>query len=135
MTRTTLALDLPEWLWAPVGCPIPDVRAYTHAFTGLRVAESVRPERVGGRLWHHVRCAYPGGRALPTLADLHLAHEMFIGRERQALYVLPAIETRSSRQSSNPAVLHLWCCLAEDAIGTPAAFRALHAERGKGHWA
>jgi hypothetical protein len=55
-----------------------------------------------GQWWLHVSIAHPD--KLPAYLDLALAHDVFIGRSRQALQVFPAHE---EHVNIHPRALHL----------------------------
>ena len=59
--------------------------------------------------WLHVSCAYAD--RLPTWKDLGEVKDLFIGKDKLALQVLPK---ESDYININPYVLHLWHCLDGD---------------------
>ncbi len=69
---------------------------------GLRVLLSVDTIE-GGRRWLHVSCSRPG--QLPTWEDLRLVKDIFIGRNHEAVQVLPKDEDYVNLM---PFCLHLW---------------------------
>ena len=74
---------------------------------GLCVIASVSRE-ADGRRWIHVSVSWRGGR-MPTWQNLRDAKDLFIGRERIAVQVLP--RQRDYYDLKGMDVLHLWSCL------------------------
>jgi hypothetical protein len=77
---------------------------YRSAF-GLAVIVSVAEEDDGHR-WLHVSCSR--AERLPTWRELREVKELFVGRDRLALQVLPP---EDEYVNVHPNVLHLWCRL------------------------
>jgi len=63
--------------------------------------------------WLHVSCAHP--HKLPSWETIKMVKDIFIGRKRQAIQVLPAEEKYIN---INPNCLHLFSCL-DDADPVP----------------
>lgn len=59
-----------------------------------------------GRKWLHVSCAHP--TRLPSWKELMEVKEIFIGRDRAAIQVIPP---KAKHINIHPNCLHLWCCL------------------------
>lgn len=72
---------------------------------GLRVIASMCRES-DGRRWVHVSASRE--RRLPSWRDLRDVKNLFLGRERLAIQVLP---NESDYYNLHPFCLHLWCCL------------------------
>jgi hypothetical protein len=85
-----------------------DGAKYLRVMGGLSVITSGKTERDGKRWWH-VSCAYPD--RLPRWSDLREVKDLFIGKEKKAVQVLPA---ESEYVNIHPYCLHLWHCLDED---------------------
>lgn len=83
----------------------------------LSVVASVARE-LDGKLWLHVSCATP--HRLPSWAELREVKDIFVGRDRTALQVLPRAEKHINVHNY---CLHLWCCLDGDV--TPDFTRGL----------
>lgn len=62
-----------------------------------------------GKRWLHVSVAH--AERLPSWADLRFVKDVWIGRDRVALQVLPR---HAEHVSIHPFCLHLWCCLDGD---------------------
>jgi hypothetical protein len=86
-----------------------DGAAFIHC-TGLSVIASVGAEYDGKR-WLHVSCAYHN--RLPSWDDLRMVKDVFIGKHRKAIQVIPSAEEHIN---INPNCLHLWCCLDVDQL-------------------
>lgn len=74
---------------------------------GLRVIHSIA--RQGGKVWLHVSVSRRD-RCLPTWDQLRLVKDLFVGKDRTALQVLPP----EADYVNKAEVLHLWCCLDGD---------------------
>lgn len=61
------------------------------------------------KLWLHLSISH--AKRLPTWHDLREAKDIFIGKDRVALQILPREAEYVNR---HPNVLHLWCCLDGD---------------------
>ena len=82
-----------------------------HGVRGLRVILTAM--RYGdGRAWLHLSMSRRDGH-LPSWRDLREAKDLFIGRDRKAIQVLPSA---NEYVNINPGVLHLWCCLDGDPL-------------------
>ena len=77
---------------------------------GLRVIASVCRERDGKR-WIHVSVSRE--RRLPDWDDLRLVKDVFIGKDRLALQILPR---EADYYNVHPFCLHLWSCLDGDPV-------------------
>jgi len=66
-----------------------------------------------GKKWLHVSCAHP--EKLPSWETLKTVKDIFVGRNRQAIQILPS-EKRYI--NINEYCLHLFCCL-DDADPVP----------------
>lgn len=76
----------------------------------LHVIVSVATE-LDGLHWLHVSVSHP--IRLPKWSELREVKDLFIGRERKAMQVLPP---SSQYVNLHPRVLHLWCCLDGDPL-------------------
>jgi len=74
----------------------------------LTVIMSAAVEQDGKR-WLHVSCSRP--TRLPSWDDLRRVKDLFVGRERTALQVVPPA---SRHINIHPNCLHLWACLDGD---------------------
>lgn len=88
---------------------VPFVR-YKHIAMPLMVVCSAQVE-YDGRRWMHVSCSRPN--RLPSWEELRLVKDTFIGRDRNALQILPRQE---EYVNIHPYVLHLWHCLDGDGL-------------------
>jgi len=52
-------------------------------------------------------------KKIPTWEDLREVKDLFIGRQRKAIFVLPP---EDQYVNLHPGVLHLYCCLGKDPI-------------------
>jgi hypothetical protein len=77
---------------------------------GVRVIVSGIVEADGKRWWH-VSLSRPN--RLPTWADVKTVKNLFVGRDRLAIQVLPR---QQDYVNYHPHVLHLWCCLDGDPV-------------------
>ncbi len=77
----------------------------------LRVLISVEQEGNGLRRWLHVSLSRVG--RLPSWEDVREVKDIFVGRARKAIQVLPP---EDEYINENPHVLHLWCCLNDDVL-------------------
>lgn len=75
---------------------------------GLAVILSLAVE-LDEKLWLHVSCSR--ARQLPTYDDMRRVKDLFVGRDRTALQVLPPA---AKHINIHPYCLHLWCCLDGD---------------------
>jgi hypothetical protein len=71
----------------------------------------VTAEVVSTQRWLHVSCARRN--QLPLWADLRAVKDLFIGRDKQALQVLPS---EDKYVNIHPFCLHLWHCLDGDVV-------------------
>jgi len=83
---------------------------YMHTRAPLTVMVTAKRER-DERRWLHVSVSHTS--RLPDWKDLREVKDIFIGRERRALQVLPP---ESEYVNIHPRVLHLWCCLDGDGL-------------------
>jgi hypothetical protein len=74
----------------------------------LSVILSVSTEN-DGRSWLHVSCAHPD--RLPSWETLKDVKTIFVGRDRQAVQVLPS---EKNYVNVHPYCLHLFCCLEDE---------------------
>jgi hypothetical protein len=77
---------------------------------GLRVIMTAAEERDGKR-WMHV--SFSRANRLPSWDDLRKVKDIFIGRERLAVQVLPKARDYVNH---HPHTLHLWSCLEGDPV-------------------
>ncbi len=77
---------------------------------GVRVLVSGCVEGDGKR-WLHVSLSRPN--RLPTWRDLRTVKDIFVGRERLAVQVLPP---QRDYYNFHPYVLHLWSCIDGDPV-------------------
>ena len=84
-----------------------DGAAYVHNGRRLSVIVSAATE-MDGKKWLHVSCAHPD--RLPSWETLKEIKDIWIGRNRQAIQVLPS---EMKWISIHPFCLHLFCCLDE----------------------
>ena len=80
---------------------------YKHADGLLVCASAMKFD--DGKFWLHVSCSRRD--RLPSWADLRRVKDIWIGRDKTALQVLPPA---SDYVNLYPNVLHLWWCLAGD---------------------
>lgn len=73
---------------------------------GLRVLISLETEENRDRRWLHVSCSRRG--ILPSWEDLRFVKNLFIGRDKEALQILPPEEEYVNLHQNT---LHLWHCL------------------------
>lgn len=109
--KTALGLELSEFEWARIPCPMPGLLAYQHLLNGLRVIETEEPETFDGRLWYHVSCSHQGH--LPSYNELKQMKRCFVGDERTALQIFPPA---AQHVNAHPFTLHLWSCLSEEVV-------------------
>ena len=76
---------------------------------GLRVILNVM-RYSDGRAWAHMSVSRRDQR-LPTWDQLRELKELFLGKQRKAIQVLPPAD---QYVNVNPGVLHLFCCLADE---------------------
>jgi hypothetical protein len=84
---------------------------FQHTRAPLTVIATVKRERGDGRRWLHVSVSH--ARRLPTWEDVREVKDLFIGRERRAIQVLPP---ESEYVNVHPRTLHLWHCLDGDGL-------------------
>lgn len=89
-----------------------DGAAYMHEGLRLSVIVSAATEQDGKR-WLHVSCAHPD--RLPSWETLKDVKAIFVGRDRQAIQVLPS---EKKYINIHRYCLHLFCCL-DDADPVP----------------
>jgi hypothetical protein len=92
--------------WKPVA-RMPECQKWINADM-LTVIISAAVEQDHKR-WLHVSCSRP--KRLPNWDDLKLVKRLFVGRDREAIQILPA-EARYVNQ--HPYVLHMFACLDSD---------------------
>ena len=68
-------------------------------------------EIIDGIRWWHVSCARPS--RLPSWQDLRNVKDVFVGRNRQAVQILPA---ENQYVNIHPYCLHLWSRLDVDIV-------------------
>lgn len=73
------------------------------------VITSVR--EAGGKRWLHVSCAH--AEYLPSWKELRWIKDLWIGRERKAIQVIPS---EAEHASLHPYCLHLFHCLDGDPL-------------------
>ena len=78
---------------------------------GIRVFMSLEHEDDGDRRWLHVSCSRRD--RLPSWEDLRAVKDLFIGRGKEALQILPPEE---EYVNLHPNTLHLWHCIDERII-------------------
>lgn len=83
---------------------------YENGLLGLRVGLSIATEQ-DGRDWVHLSCSHR--MRIPTWPELVEAKEIFIGKDRKAIQILPA---RAEWVNINPRVLHLFHCIDGDTL-------------------
>lgn len=64
-----------------------------------------------GKRWLHLSASFPN--RLPNWDELKLVKDMFIGRDKLAVQVLPRAE---EYVNCHPYALHLWTCLDGDPV-------------------
>lgn len=84
-----------------------DGAAYRNSFTSVQVVVSAARERDGKR-WLHVSVSRP--RHLPTWDELKSVKELFVGKDRYAVQVLPP---EAEYVNLHPRCLHIFACLDE----------------------
>lgn len=85
-----------------------DGARYYNTARSLAVIVSIAVEQ-DRRRWLHMSCSHI--ERIPTWEELRDAKDVFIGRDRVALQVLPR---QRDYVNIDPRVLHLWCCLDGD---------------------
>lgn len=100
----------PSWREESHRIPGLDVRSFSSAF-GLRVFLGVEDRGRGTGWWLHVSVSR--ATKLPTWADLREVKDLFIGRDRCALHLLPPEE---HYVNLHPYTLHLWSRLDADTV-------------------
>jgi len=83
---------------------------YMHCRAPLKVMMTAKIER-DERRWLHVSVSH--NDRIPDWRDLREVKDIFIGRERRALQVLPP---EAEYVNIHPRVLHLWSCLDGDGL-------------------
>lgn len=78
---------------------------------GLKVMLSVEAKDGDPRKWLHVSLSRED--RLPSWDDIRTVKDIFIGRHRTAIQVLPREE---EYVNLNKTVLHLWCCLNDEVL-------------------
>ncbi len=78
---------------------------------GRRLRVIISVERVVGQKWLHVSLS--NSERLPNWNELRDAKDLFIGKQRKAILILPP---EGEYVNDNPYVLHLWCCLDGDPL-------------------
>ncbi len=105
-------MDCPLPYVLPVGWKVEERRLdgamYRHGSARMTVIVSASVER-DGRNWLHVSVAHP--ERMPTWDDLRYVKDIFVGRDRTALQVLPPA---AKHVNQHPYCLHLWACLDGD---------------------
>lgn len=81
------------------------------AITGTLLVLCSAREEADGKRWIHVSCSHP--HRLPSWTELRRVKDVFIGKDRKAIQVLPAA---SEYVNIHDHVLHLWACLDEDPL-------------------
>lgn len=96
----------PDWVLIEV---VEDGARWRHR-TGMVVLASASQE-LDGRRWLHVSCSRP--RRLPNWSEFKEVKDIFIGRHKKAIQILP---TQKEYVNIHPNVLHLFHCLDEDPL-------------------
>lgn len=102
--------------WVPIrgsqpwGSSDPYGAGYDHARAPMRVLISAKRE-LDERVWVHLSISHQ--RRLPTWEELRDAKDIFFGRERMAIQVVPRAAEHYNHMST---CLHLWCCWEADPI-------------------
>lgn len=105
--QTADPLILPAgWTRVDLG---PDVVAYQRK-DGLKVLSSISTE-ADGKPWLHVSVSRRS--RLPTWRDLTECKDIFVGRDRKAIQVLPE---ESEYVNVHQFCLHMWHCLEGDTL-------------------
>jgi hypothetical protein len=97
----------PGWVRLQDG---PDGALYQSKSQGLGVIASVAQE-MDGRWWHHVSLSRRS--RMPSWDDVRHVKDVFIGRDRKAIQVLPA---EAEYVNYHPFCLHLWSCFDDDPL-------------------
>lgn len=71
----------------------------------------LRVEEHGGARWLHVSCSFVD--RLPTWDHLRAVKDLFVGRDRKAISVLPC---EAEYVNAHPFCLHLWSPLERDPL-------------------
>jgi len=87
-----------------------DAKSYRHVLSHMTVLVSGGVE-ADGKLWLHVSCAMRN--RLPSWEELKMVKETFIGKDKQALQILPVEE---KYVNYHPNCLHLWHCVTGDGL-------------------
>ena len=107
LTQTLLPRVLPAgWQYNPQSNNCCD-----HVYKGLRVLVTAM-RYPDGRNWIHFSMSRRDGK-LPSWDELRDAKDIFIGKDKKAIQVLPPADQYVNH---NPGVLHLFCCLSEDVL-------------------
>lgn len=119
--KTTLGHTLSQLEWAPVPCPVVNLRGWLYVPSDLQVIETdAAEEQTDGRLWYHVSCSRPD--RMPSYDDLLRIKRTFC-KGRTALQIFPPEERHISGVGmgtrGHPYCLHLWVCVDEDGAGLP----------------
>jgi hypothetical protein len=67
-----------------------------------------------GKRWLHVSIAHP--EKMPSYLDLAEVKAIFIGKDRQAVQIFPAV---AEHVNLHGRALHLWACLEPEGDGLP----------------
>lgn len=78
-------------------------------------------EESDGKRWIHMSVSHQS--RLPTWQELREMKDLFIGKDRLAVQILPR---EKDYYNMHPHVLHLWCCLDGDPVPDFKASRGGH---------
>ena len=78
---------------------------------GLKVLFSFEWQDGDSREWLHVSVSRPD--RIPSWEDLREIKDIFIGRDRKAVQILPP---KDEYVNCHPNVLHLFCCLNQEIL-------------------
>jgi hypothetical protein len=101
--------------WTPISTdalPLPPEITRAFAFRdGLRVIATIEDHYPDGSVWLHVSFSY--GNRLPNWQDLRAVKDLFIGKNRLAVQILPVEEDYVNR---HPFTLHLYTRINGDTL-------------------
>ena len=108
----------PAEVWTPPPPPpgwiqkerLEDGALYVHRLIAMSAIVSATREG-DGKFWLHLSIAKP--TQMPDWGEVKRAKELFIGRDRKALIVLPE---EGNYVNIHPFCLHLFCCLETDPL-------------------
>lgn len=81
---------------------------------GLKVLVSVEAQFPDKSVWHHISFSYPN--KLPNWEDLRAVKQLFMGKDKLAIQILPREDLPGEYMNVHPNCLHLYRRLDGDTL-------------------